>query len=54
MLRKYKFEIHDELLFLEQLEEEGLLSLDQMLRKSQLLHDIIKINEEEELYWFKR
>ena len=39
---------------LEQLEEEGLLTLDQMVRKSQLLQEIIKINEEDELYWFKR
>lgn len=25
-----------------------------MARKTQLMHDLMKINEEEELYWFKR
>jgi DNA-binding PadR family transcriptional regulator len=46
--------MHDKLLVLEQLEEDNLLFVDQMARKTQLMHDLIKINEEEELYWFKR
>jgi len=54
MRRKNKNEIHEELLYLEQHEEEGLLTLDQMIRKAHLIHNIMKINEEEELYWFKR
>ena len=46
--------MQDELLGLEQLEEDTLLSLEQMLRKSQLIQSLMKINEVEELYWAKR
>ena len=42
--------MQDELLGLEQLEEDTLLSLEQMLRKSQLIQSLMKINEVEELY----
>ena len=48
-----KSDMHDELMVREQLEEDSFLSLEQMRRKTQLIHSLMKINEEE-LYWFKR
>ena len=53
MQRKVKSDMHDELMVREQLEEDSFLSLEQMRRKTQLIHSLMKINEEE-LYWFKR
>jgi len=49
--RKKKKEMQEELLALEQLEEETPLIQDQMLRKSWLISELLKISEEEELYW---
>lgn len=46
--------IQEELLVLEQLEEDGLLVLDQMHRKSFRQSEMLKILNEEEQYWFKR
>jgi len=46
--------LKDELLILEQLEEDNLLSIDQLQQKVHIIHTIMKMCEEEELYWFKR
>jgi len=53
-LRKKRNEIHEELLSIEQLEEECLLPINLMQRKMQLQSEMLKMLEEEELYWFKR
>lgn len=52
--RKKKQVMQEELLILEQLEEENLLSSSQMSRKVTLIQELLKIYEEDELYWFKR
>ena len=46
--------MQEELLVLEQFEEENNLSTDQMLRKSWLISESLKLSEEEELYWQQR
>ena len=46
--RKKKKEMQEELLVLEQFEEENNLSTDQMLRKSWLISESLKLSEEEE------
>jgi len=51
---KRKKKMQEELLALEQLEEETPLIQDQMLRKSWLISELLKISEEEELYWKQR
>ena len=43
--------MQEELLALEQLEEETPFIQNQMLRKSWLISELLKISEEEELYW---
>jgi hypothetical protein len=43
-----------ELVELEQKEEEGNISLNQVERKVQLHALLLPMHEEEELYWFKR
>ena len=46
--------MHEELLSLEQLEEDGLLSADQIRQKTHLITELLKLNEEEEIYWQQR
>ena len=46
--------MHDELADLEQLEEAGLLSDVQIIRKTNLITELLKINEKEEIYWQQR
>ena len=46
--------MHEELLSLEQLEEDVLLSADQIRQKTHLITELLKLNEEEEIYWQQR
>jgi len=52
--KKTKNDIHNELMALELDEEDAHLSLEQMLRKVYLRSEMMKILEQEELYWYKR
>ena len=52
--KKKKRDMQEELLVLEQFEKEAPLLQDQMQRKSWLISELFKINEEEELYWKQR
>lgn len=46
--------LQDELAVLEELDEDNLLSLDQTQSKAKIQSEILKMLEDEELYWFKR
>ena len=46
--------MHEELSELELLEEEGLLSITQVMHKAHLITELLKINVEEEIYWQQR
>jgi hypothetical protein len=52
--KKIKEQWRGELMVLEQIEEDNVLSLQQMQRKVEINSCLLKILEEEELYWHKR
>jgi hypothetical protein len=52
--KRNKERLRQELSDLEQKEEEGLLHLNQMQRKIQILTSLLTMMEEEELYWYRR
>jgi mannosylglycoprotein endo-beta-mannosidase len=52
--KKIRRELQEELLDLENLEEEGMLSLMQLNKKIHIQKKLMLILDEEELYWYKR
>jgi mannosylglycoprotein endo-beta-mannosidase len=52
--KRQKMQIREELLALEQLEEDQMLSYNQTLRKIQIKTQLLSMSEEEELYWLQR
>jgi hypothetical protein len=52
--KKQKMEIQNELWKLELVEEENPLYQDQMIERVNITGELMKILEEEELYWYKR
>ena len=52
--KKYKRILHEELVILENIEENEILSSDKLDRKTFIQTELLRLLEEEESYWHKR
>lgn len=52
--KKLKVGLQEELLFLENIEENGMLNCDQLNRKTEIQKKLMSLLEQEELYWNER